>query len=638
MTLRNKVLLFAVLTATGLIVALYFGTANVLLGGFAQVEHNYIASQVRLVGRTFDAERDGLKAHVLGWSAWNDMYDFAATPDPTFARTELGADALGSMDIDFFIIIRPNGKILFSRLLGSLAGEAKLPEDMRAYLTSSNPILRHVSVHDVHTEMTVLSQKPVLIASAPIVTSEYEGPIRGSLIMGRFLNAQRLSKLRDTTGLPVSLYPIGKAPPKLMTSPKSAPIPNQVVGQLQNHEVIKGYTKLQDGTGRDRLLLEVTAPRPIYAQAVKSRTALLTVVVAISAIFVLLAIYLLHRSILARLAALNRGVQAITYEGSFSRRLELRGNDEFAKLATEINQMLRVLEETQRKAGENQARYTLVAQGINDGIWDRDLTTNETYYSARWRGMLGYPEEAVVRSADVAYAHIHPDDRMRVRSNIVAHLKGETPFFESEARMRLLDGSYRWMLMRGAASRDVSGRAVRMAGSLTDLTRRGVFDPLTGLPNRLLLQEHLDAALTLARAESNRLSAVLFMDIDRFKLVNDSLGHHVGDLLIIEVAKRLQGAIRPCDTVARLGGDEFVVLLDDLGSKADLERTVQRISGTVTTMLTLAGHQLNISISIGVIADLGAYTSVDDALRDADNAMYHAKATKRPFAYFDQRM
>jgi diguanylate cyclase (GGDEF)-like protein len=204
--------------------------------------------------------------------------------------------------------------------------------------------------------------------------------------------------------------------------------------------------------------------------------------------------------------------------------------------------------------------------------------------------------------------------------------------------MRLLDGSYRWMLLRGAASRDKAGRAVRMAGSLTDLTRRGVFDALTGLPNRLLLREHLEHTLDKSQKDPGLRSALLFMDLNRFKVVNDSLGHHIGDLLIIEVAKRLQDVIRPCDTVARLGGDEFVVLLDDLGGEEDLARAVQRISSNMTTTLTIAGHQLNTSMSIGVVTDLSAYASVDDALRDADNAMYHAKATRQPFSYFDQRM
>jgi sensor domain CHASE-containing protein len=212
-----------VLTVIGLVVALYLGTATVLLGGFKQVEQDYVADQVRLVERTLEAERGELNAHVLGWSAWNGMYDFTAAPDPAFAQAELGVSALSSMDLDFFVVTRPDSEITFDRLLGSLAREAELPEDVRAYLNPGNQMLHHASVHDVHTEITSLSERPVLVASAPIVTSEFEGPIRGSLIMGRFLDAQRLSELREITGLTFSLYPMGKSPPTII-----APLESQL--------------------------------------------------------------------------------------------------------------------------------------------------------------------------------------------------------------------------------------------------------------------------------------------------------------------------------------------------------------------------------------------------------------------------
>lgn len=595
--------------------------------------------QVNLVERTLETELSALKAQLLGWSAWNGMYRFVQTPSKPFAQSELGASALSSMTPDFFVVMRPGGRVIFSQFLGSLAGTTALPAELRDYMRRRDVMFRYASAHDAHAELAVIGGQPALVATAPIVTSEYRGPIRGSLLVGRFLTSHRIMKLRQMTGLdfmlnPVPVRPVGLGP---QSDPATGRLP-QEFGSRPTPGLIESRVILGDSSGRDALVLSVTTPRPIYAQALRSRAALLEVVIIISGLFVLLTIYLLQRTILSRLAALSLGVRAITQDRNFSRRLKLKGNDEIAELAADTNQMLEALESSQREASENQLRYALVSEGVNDGIWDRDMTTGETYYSARWRSLLGYPEEAVVMSAELAPSHIHPDDRGRVRNTIVAHLKGETQFFESEARMRLLDGSYRWMLLRGAASRDASGYAVRLAGSLTDLTRRGLFDALTGLPNRLLLLEKLEHILSRSGDGSDCRSALLFMDLNRFKLINDSLGHHVGDRLLTEVAKRLQGSVRPSDTVARFGGDEFVVLLEDLATEDDLQRVIERIRSVMGAPLTLAERQLSISLSIGAIADLRSYTSVDEALRDADNAMYHAKATQAPLAYFDQHM
>ena len=163
-----------------------------------------------------------------------------------------------------------------------------------------------------------------------------------------------------------------------------------------------------------------------------------------------------------------------------------------------------------------------------------------------------------------------------------------------------------------------------MAGSLTDITQRGVFDALTGLPNRRMVEKYLDFSLSRSRNTPGRSSAVLFMDLDRFKVINDSFGHKAGDLLLIEVARRLQAGIRFEDKVARLGGDEFVIILQD-ASPDELGHIVDRLSRELSEPFEVGGKRVSVGASIGVVADLQSFSSPDEVLERADMAMYRAK-------------
>jgi diguanylate cyclase (GGDEF)-like protein/PAS domain S-box-containing protein len=239
-----------------------------------------------------------------------------------------------------------------------------------------------------------------------------------------------------------------------------------------------------------------------------------------------------------------------------------------ARIATQLSH-----KRAQEALRESEERYALAAQGANDGLWDWNLLTNVMYFSPRWKSMLGYREAEIGDKLEEWLTRIHDSDRERVKNELDAHGKGLTPHFESEHRVLSKDGTFRWMLSRGLAVRDASGKATRMAGSQTDITEGKVTDPLTGLPNRLLFIDRLGRLIKHAKRHKDNLFAVLFLDLDGFKMINDSLGHLVGDQLLLAVSERLEKCLRLTDTVARLGetftmarlgGDEFTVLLDDL--------------------------------------------------------------------------
>jgi len=314
-----------------------------------------------------------------------------------------------------------------------------------------------------------------------------------------------------------------------------------------------------------------------------------------------------------------------------------------ARIATQLS-----LKRAHEALKESEERYALAARGANDGLWDWNLLTNVMYFSPRWKSMLGYHEGEIGDKLEEWLDRIHDSDRERVKDELAAHRKGLTPHFESEQRVLNKDGTFRWMLSRGLAVRDASGKATRMAGSQTDITEGKVTDPLTGLPNRLLFIDRLGRLIKHAKRRKDHLFAVLFLDLDGFKMINDSLGHLVGDQLLLAVSNRLEKCLRLTDTVARLGetftmarlgGDEFTVLLDDLKDLGDARLAADRLMKVLAPPFILGGKEVFTSVSIGIALSSSAYENPDDMLRDADTAMYRAKSLgKARYEVFDADM
>jgi diguanylate cyclase (GGDEF)-like protein/PAS domain S-box-containing protein len=305
-------------------------------------------------------------------------------------------------------------------------------------------------------------------------------------------------------------------------------------------------------------------------------------------------------------------------------------------------------EELQRLV-ESERRLALAMEGANEGLWDWDVANERLYLSPRWKAMLGYQDTELGDAPGEWLGRVHADDRAPLQQAFEAHLSGASLHFEQEYRIQHRDGSYRWMLARGTAVRDHAKQATRVVGSQTDVTDRklaeqrlqhdAMHDALTGLPNRVLFLDRLDQAIRRAqRATPPAAAAVLFLDLDRFKLVNDSLGHRAGDQLLIAVAKRLESTVRPPDTVARIGGDEFTVLLDGVSDAHEATLVAERVHQTLRAPFRIDERELFVDASIG-IALAAPDAAPDTVLRDADVAMYRAKADgKGRHAVFDGRM
>lgn len=298
---------------------------------------------------------------------------------------------------------------------------------------------------------------------------------------------------------------------------------------------------------------------------------------------------------------------------------------------------------------ESEERYALAARGANDGLWDWRLKSNEIYFSSRWKSMLGYDESEIGNRPEEWFSRVHTDEVEALEAEIADHIKGESSHFEMEHRMLHKDGTYRWMLSRGMVVRDADGQASRMAGSQSDITERkqaeeqllhdAFHDALTGLPNRALFMDRLSQAVERVKRHPDCSFGVIFLDLDRFKVINDSLGHMVGDRLLVEVSRRLEGCVRAGDTLARLGGDEFTIILDGVDEVADASAMADRIQDQLRRPFNLNNQEVQISASIGIALSTLNYEKPEDILRDTNIAMHRAKsAGKARYQVFDATM
>lgn len=322
--------------------------------------------------------------------------------------------------------------------------------------------------------------------------------------------------------------------------------------------------------------------------------------------------------------------------------LLLFGLSGFTVLCTAFGQAYLVL----RRSEE---RYALAVQGSNEGLWDWNLQTDQIFFSSRWQEMLGYPDHSLSHLPEEWFERVHKIDLIALRQAIEDHLKGATPSFEQEYRMRHRDGSYRWMLSRGVAIRNSDGVAVRLVGAQLDITRRkqaeeelwrnAFFDRLTNLPNRAGFINSLQQALDRIQQYSLTSFAVLWLDIDCFELINNSFGNVIGDRLLVATVQRLRSFLPPADVVARMGGDEFAILVNQVQDTNDAVRTAERVQQVLALPFNIDGNEVFLTVSIGIALSSAHYTDPEHLLRDADTAVHRAKSAGRArYQIFDKSM
>ena len=312
---------------------------------------------------------------------------------------------------------------------------------------------------------------------------------------------------------------------------------------------------------------------------------------------------------------------------------------------TSIVQDITRRKQTELALRDSEARWKLALESVGDGLWDLQVQLGEQYLSPNLLRMYGYEDGELASSLEALDALVHPEDLAQLQLDRQAHFEGHAPTLKNEHRVLCKDGSWKWVHSRGMViSRDAQGQPLRMIGTHSDITERKTadelvwqqahFDALTGLPNRRLMRERLVQEMKKCRRNHHKL-ALLFIDLDHFKEVNDTLGHDRGDDLLVEAARRIQRCLREVDTVARMGGDEFTVIITALSDESNLQGILPKLLNALNAPFQLGLDQVFVSASMGVTVYPTDTLEVEDLLKNADQALYVAKAAGRNrFSFF----
>jgi diguanylate cyclase (GGDEF)-like protein/PAS domain S-box-containing protein len=328
--------------------------------------------------------------------------------------------------------------------------------------------------------------------------------------------------------------------------------------------------------------------------------------------------------------------QAVPYHLK-ARRVDTPSGQYILIIARDISERQRA----ERDIRQAKARLDLAMTSSGVALWDWDIAANTVYLNEGFAHLLKVEQLALTRPAEEVASWTHPDDQARFRRALDSAKREPDGQFDCEYRLVRANGDIVWVLSRGRVTeRDAEGQALRLLGTSMNITQRkaaeerveylATRDALTGLPNRVLLADRLEQGIVQAARNSGCL-AFMFIDLDRFKTINDSLGHAVGDELLKRVANRMQACIRASDTVARLGGDEFAIILSELedGDEAGVKSVAEKIVAALAMPMQIDNHALNTSCSIGISLYPRDGRDSDTLMRSADVAMYHAKEKGR---------
>ncbi|HET8728676.1 MAG TPA: EAL domain-containing protein [Alphaproteobacteria bacterium] len=360
------------------------------------------------------------------------------------------------------------------------------------------------------------------------------------------------------------------------------------------------------------------------------------------AVFAVLAALILGRGIVRPLRQLRAQAAVIDFDRAEGMPPPVR--TPFAEIA----ETAQVFSRTRDEMRYQEERYVLASRGANDGLFDSDLASGETYFSPRMNEIVGLPENGLGDRLEAWSTLVHPEDQVVFSDAISAFLGTGGGAFDLEYRVRHVSGAYRWVRTRATAVRDIQGRAVRAAGSTADITGQREAeakllhdarnDSLTGLPNRVLFMDRLEEALLEVKSGKRQGYAVLYLDLDRFKQVNDSLGQGAGDDMLVAIAGRIEAAIGR-GLVARIGSDQFAVMTRDAPDRDAAVTLGERVRDNVGRSMMLAGQEVFPLACVGIALCTPGYVRAEDVLADAALAMSRAKMRGRgSVTLFDRAM
>jgi len=473
MTLQKKVLLTIGVTIVCLIVILFVISQIFILSSFSELEEQNTRQNVERVMNALSDEFSAMDALAYDWAAWDDTYAFIEDRNEDYIESNLVDEKFPGLRLDVILFINTSGQIVFGKAVNlESEEEIPVPQSLLEHLSPNAPIINHPDVESSITGIVLLPapEDPMLIASRPIVTSTDEGPIRGTLIMGRYLDTAEIENLAETTQLSLSAHRFddSQMPSDLQAARPFLSEDDPIFIQPLNEESIAGYALIEDIYGRPGLVLKADMPRSIYRQGQTTVNYFILFILSIGLVFSVLILLFLDRSVLSPLSQLNTSVGSIGTSGDLSKRISLAGRDEFANLADSVNGMLESLEQFQHKLHESEEKYRSFFKTSRDPVF---ITSKD----GRWLDMndaalelLGYESKDDLFNVRIPDLYEAPEERER-HTKII-----EQQGFAKEfpVNLRRKDGSIVNTLITSVAKKDVNGNVIGYQGTIRDITER----------------------------------------------------------------------------------------------------------------------------------------------------------------------
>lgn len=587
---RVKALFIVLSSLCVLLIFLMVGSKFILLDSFLEIEQKNMQKNMDRVINALQGELSHLSTINGDYAGWDESYRFIQDGNKEFIERNIPDSIFPQLHLNMMFYVTNDGKIVYSRAYD--LDEEKptgVPASLLKHITPGSKLLQHTDTKSIISGILQLPEDLLLISSRPVLTNEYKGPIYGSLIIGRYLNTEEIEKLAYKTQLSVAIQRTDNqymTPDFRYARDRLEDSISTLVHPL-NNDSVAGYTIVKDIYGKDAMILKVDTKRTIYQQGKDTIFYFLLWFLFAGLIFSIVSYVLFDKLVLLR-----------------------------------------------RKGKETEERYRSVVEQASEGIL---LVSTEDKRIIE--GNLAFHRLTGYNPAEISKMTLY-DITAEERNNIDVEIER----IQKEKReLRLLHKNGHFIDVELSANRINYNDQDVMCILLYDITERKQFeeqlmhnathDSLTGLANQNLLNDRFNQAIAYQKRKNN-LIAVMVLDLDQFKLINNTLSHATGDVLLKEVAQRLQGSVRNYDTVARLSGDEFVIIITDVSNTLDIVTIAKNIMNLFITPFRLSGQDIFITSSIGISIYPFDGDSLESLLMKADTAMFHSKEQGRNNYHF----
>jgi PAS domain S-box-containing protein len=435
MKLGTKTMVTLGTMMAALFLVLYAISTQVVRKGFSRLEERYARRNVDRVLRAIEGREDDLDRSVADWAAWDDMYQFAQDRNTRFIRANLPIpDLFLPLRIQTLLIADRSGTVVWGSSFDSEESRGlPVPAGLVRLAANGSPLTRFGPARDRVSGLVVLDEGPMIVAARPILTSKSEGPARGTLIMGHYLDDSELQRLADALQLKVSAFLVDALPARPGIGEALAALSSGEPSSTRalNSATLLGYGLVRDLDARPAVVIEVEMPRDILAQGLRTSSLFAGLLVLVGVIFSVAILVMLRRQIIVRLEHLSRDIGLISKEEDFSRRLSLPGSDELSTVAEDINRLLARVVESRRALGASEQRFRQIAESVGDLIWEVDTAGLYTYASPAVERILGYTAEELI-GREHFYDLSTPGETGSVK-NAVAHKDGHVVVVETNA-------------------------------------------------------------------------------------------------------------------------------------------------------------------------------------------------------------